>query len=176
MTTRTKIDVQVRALSMEFGDTLVVFSRLNAHQITKANYSIVNPRSNFLKDIVNHSRAKSDSSNLSWTQQKAETDSTHKMSNPNRVGQLKPRSEFDISPLRSPPIELKPLPDHLKYAYLDNAHQFPVIIANNLYREILMEEEARPIRQQQRRLNPTILDVIKKEVTKLLATRIIYPI
>ncbi|RDX97750.1 Retrovirus-related Pol polyprotein from transposon opus, partial [Mucuna pruriens] len=28
---------------------------------------------------------------------------------------------------------------------------------------ILMEEEAYPIRQQQRRLNPTILDVVKKE-------------
>ncbi|RDX82545.1 hypothetical protein CR513_36633, partial [Mucuna pruriens] len=41
---------------------------------------------------------------------------------------------------------------------------------------ILMEEEARPIRQQKRRLNPTILDVVKKEVTKLLAAGIIYPI
>ncbi|RDX81094.1 Retrovirus-related Pol polyprotein from transposon opus, partial [Mucuna pruriens] len=39
-----------------------------------------------------------------------------------------------------------------------------------------MEEEIKPIRQQQRILNQTILDVIKKEVTKLLATRIIYPI
>ncbi|RDX76395.1 Retrovirus-related Pol polyprotein from transposon opus, partial [Mucuna pruriens] len=41
---------------------------------------------------------------------------------------------------------------------------------------ILMEEAAKPIRQQQRRLNPTILDVAKKEVTKLLAVGIIYPI
>ncbi|RDY03754.1 Retrovirus-related Pol polyprotein from transposon 17.6, partial [Mucuna pruriens] len=39
---------------------------------------------------------------------------------------------------------------------------------------ILMEEESKPIRQQQRRMNPTILDVVKKEVTKLLATGIIY--
>ncbi|RDY00061.1 Retrovirus-related Pol polyprotein from transposon 17.6, partial [Mucuna pruriens] len=39
-----------------------------------------------------------------------------------------------------------------------------------------MEEEAQPIRQQQRRLNPTILDVVKKEVIKLLDIRIIYPI
>ncbi|RDX77415.1 Retrovirus-related Pol polyprotein, partial [Mucuna pruriens] len=39
-----------------------------------------------------------------------------------------------------------------------------------------MEEEARPIRQQQRRLNPTILDVVKKEVTKLIAVGIIYTI
>ncbi|RDX82243.1 hypothetical protein CR513_37003, partial [Mucuna pruriens] len=42
--------------------------------------------------------------------------------------------------------------------------------------KILMEEEFKPIRQQQRRLNPTILDVVKKEVTKLLAVGIIYPI
>ncbi|RDX98893.1 hypothetical protein CR513_18135, partial [Mucuna pruriens] len=41
---------------------------------------------------------------------------------------------------------------------------------------ILMEEEVKPIRQQQRRLNPTLLDVVKKEVTKLLAVGIIYPI
>ncbi|RDX84547.1 Retrovirus-related Pol polyprotein, partial [Mucuna pruriens] len=41
---------------------------------------------------------------------------------------------------------------------------------------ILMEEEIKSIRQQQRRLNPTILDVVKKEVTKLLAAGIIYPI
>ncbi|RDX94455.1 Retrovirus-related Pol polyprotein, partial [Mucuna pruriens] len=39
-----------------------------------------------------------------------------------------------------------------------------------------MEEEAKPIRQQQRRMNLTILDVVKKEVTKLLTAGIIYPI
>ncbi|RDX71152.1 Retrovirus-related Pol polyprotein from transposon 17.6, partial [Mucuna pruriens] len=39
-----------------------------------------------------------------------------------------------------------------------------------------MEAKIRPIRKQQRRLNLTILDVVKKEVTKLLATGIIYPI
>ncbi|RDX98437.1 Retrovirus-related Pol polyprotein, partial [Mucuna pruriens] len=39
-----------------------------------------------------------------------------------------------------------------------------------------MEEEAKPIRQQQGRMNPTILDLVKKEVTKLLAARIICPI
>ncbi|RDX83329.1 hypothetical protein CR513_35770, partial [Mucuna pruriens] len=39
-----------------------------------------------------------------------------------------------------------------------------------------MEEEAKPIRQQQRRMNSTILDVFKKEVTKQLVVGIIYPI
>ncbi|RDX63566.1 hypothetical protein CR513_57981, partial [Mucuna pruriens] len=127
----------------------------------------------------------------------------------NQVDQTVPRPIGEVSPLK-PPIELKPLPDHLKYAYLGGEQQFPVIIASNLHQEqkekllqvlrqhkkaigwklsdlprinpsiymhrILMEEEARPVRQQQRRLNPTILDVVKKEVTKLLAAGIIYPI
>ncbi|RDX74353.1 Retrovirus-related Pol polyprotein, partial [Mucuna pruriens] len=39
-----------------------------------------------------------------------------------------------------------------------------------------MEEEVKPIRQQQRRLSLTLLDVVKKEITKLLAAGIIYPI
>ncbi|RDX79157.1 Retrovirus-related Pol polyprotein, partial [Mucuna pruriens] len=41
---------------------------------------------------------------------------------------------------------------------------------------ILIEAKTRPIRQQQRRLSLTILDVVKKEVTKLLAVGIIHPI
>ncbi|RDX73345.1 hypothetical protein CR513_47062, partial [Mucuna pruriens] len=32
-------------------------------------------------------------------------------------------------------MELKPLPNHLKYAYLDKEQQLPVIIANNLHQE-----------------------------------------
>ncbi|RDY04727.1 Retrovirus-related Pol polyprotein from transposon opus, partial [Mucuna pruriens] len=121
---------------------------------------------------------------------------------------LNPIHENSSSP--PPSLELKPLPIHLKYAYLDNEQQFLVIIANNLHREqenkllntfrqhkkaigwklsdlpnknpsicmhrIFMEEEFKPIRQQQRRLNLIILDVVKKEVTKLLAVGIIYPI
>ena len=41
---------------------------------------------------------------------------------------------------------------------------------------ILLEDGAKPVRQPQRRLNPVILDVVKKEVTKLLQAEIIYPI
>ncbi|RDX71352.1 hypothetical protein CR513_49318, partial [Mucuna pruriens] len=32
-------------------------------------------------------------------------------------------------------MELKSLPNHLKYAYLDNEQQLSVIIANNLHQE-----------------------------------------
>ncbi|XP_072073982.1 uncharacterized protein [Arachis hypogaea] len=107
-------------------------------------------------------------------------------------------------------LELKPLPPHLKYSYLDEAHKFPVIIAREVNPQqeekllrvlrknkraigwsladlvgispqvcehrIFLEEGARPVRQPQRRLNPTILEVVKKEVTRLLEADIIYPI
>ncbi|KAL4344000.1 hypothetical protein AHAS_Ahas11G0134600 [Arachis hypogaea] len=93
--------------------------------------------------------------------------------------------------------ELKPLPSHLKYAFLEDNQKFPVIIASELSSEeeeklldvlrkykktigwsladivgidprkcmhrIFLQEGARPVRQPQRRLNPTILDVVKKE-------------
>ncbi|RDX93570.1 Retrovirus-related Pol polyprotein from transposon 17.6, partial [Mucuna pruriens] len=134
----------------------------------------------------------------------------HLVPSPSQVGQTNPKSLTENSSSPPLPMELKPLPNHLKYAYLDSKQQLPVIIANNLHQEqedkllevlrqhkkaigwklsdlpsintsicmhrILMEEEIKPIRQQQRRLNPIILDVVKKEVTKLLAVGIIYPI
>lgn len=42
--------------------------------------------------------------------------------------------------------------------------------------KILLEERVKQVRQPQRRLNPQILDVVKKEVTKLLQVGIIYTI
>ncbi|XP_042387425.1 uncharacterized protein LOC121979502 [Zingiber officinale] len=41
---------------------------------------------------------------------------------------------------------------------------------------ILLEDDAKLVQQPQRRLNPIILDVVKKEVVKLLQAGIIYPI
>ncbi|XP_050889274.1 uncharacterized protein LOC127094489 [Lathyrus oleraceus] len=42
--------------------------------------------------------------------------------------------------------------------------------------KILPEDGAKTVRHPQRRLNPLILDVVKKEVTKLLQAGVIYPI
>nr|GEZ95254.1 reverse transcriptase domain-containing protein [Tanacetum cinerariifolium] len=80
---------------------------------------------------------------------------------------------------------LPPLPNHdqylpsfkkeLKYAFLEGDNKLPVIIAKELGDEdktalikILMEEDYKPAIQHQRRVNPKIYDVIKKEVEKLL--------
>ena len=48
----------------------------------------------------------------------------------------------------------------------------PTIFTHKIYRE----EDAKPSRQMQRRLNPNIKEVVRKEVFKLLDVGIIYPI
>ncbi|GKB33648.1 reverse transcriptase domain-containing protein [Tanacetum coccineum] len=109
-----------------------------------------------------------------------------------------------------PELELKDLPPHLEYAFLEGTDKLPVIIAKDLKDEdktallkvlrshkraiawkmsdingiypkfcthkILMEENVKPTVQHQRRVNPKIHEVIKKEVIKLLETGLIYPI
>ncbi|GKF21858.1 reverse transcriptase domain-containing protein, partial [Tanacetum coccineum] len=109
-----------------------------------------------------------------------------------------------------PGLELKDLPSHLEYAYLEGNDKLPVIIAKCLKddekesilkvlkshkwviawkitdikgidprfctHKILMEEDYKPAVQSQRRVNPKIHEVIKKEVIKLLDAEMIYPI
>jgi hypothetical protein len=45
---------------------------------------------------------------------------------PDNLGKLPPTKE-------DPSFELKPLPDDLKYAYLDENNIYPVIISANLF-------------------------------------------
>ncbi|GJW48373.1 hypothetical protein Tco_0080019 [Tanacetum coccineum] len=74
-----------------------------------------------------------------------------------------------------PEVELKELPPHLEYAFLervDNKGVSPEFCTH----KILMEEDYEPSVQSQRRVNPKIHDVIKKEVEKLLDAGLIYPI
>ncbi|GKD01498.1 reverse transcriptase domain-containing protein, partial [Tanacetum coccineum] len=101
-------------------------------------------------------------------------------------------------------VELKDLPSYLEYAFLEGDDKLHVIIAKDLKDEekaalikvlkshkrsdikgvdlefcthkILMEEDYEPTVQSQRRVNPKIHDVIKKEVEKLLDAGLIYPI
>ena len=107
-------------------------------------------------------------------------------------------------------IDLKPLPMELKYAYLEDHEQCPVVISALLStaqedsllqvlkqnkkalgwrifylkgispavctHHIYLEEEAKSVRQPQRRLNPHMQEVVSAEVLKLLQAGIIYPI
>ena len=99
-------------------------------------------------------------------------------------------------------IDLKPLPMELKYAYLEDHEQCPVVISALLNpaqedsllqvlkqnkkslgwiisdlkgispavctHHIYLEEEAKSVRQPQRRLNPQMQEVVRAEVLKLL--------
>nr|GEV53940.1 DNA-directed DNA polymerase [Tanacetum cinerariifolium] len=109
-----------------------------------------------------------------------------------------------------PELELKELPSHLEYVFLEDSNKLPVIIAKNLTinekealinvlnshkraiawkisdikgidlrfctHKILMEDDYKLAIQSQRRVNPKIHDLIKKEFIKLLDAGMIYPI
>ncbi|GJS68967.1 reverse transcriptase domain-containing protein [Tanacetum coccineum] len=114
---------------------------------------------------------------------------------------LEPKDEI-------PEVELKELPPHLEYAFLEENNKLPVIISKDLSQDektslinvlknqkqaiawklsdirgidpefcshkILLEDDYEPSVQHQRRVNPKIHDVIKKEVEKLLDAGLIY--
>ncbi|CAL9006232.1 unnamed protein product [Prunus brigantina] len=114
------------------------------------------------------------------------------------------------SVIRAPTLELKPLPNHLKYVFLGDKETLPVIVSSSLtameeeklvrvlqkyktaigwtladikgispttcMHRILLEEGAKPTREAQRRLNPPMMEVVKKEIIKLLDCGVIYPI
>nr|GEX27951.1 DNA-directed DNA polymerase [Tanacetum cinerariifolium] len=75
-------------------------------------------------------------------------------------------------------VKLKDLPHHLEYAFLEGDKKLPVIIAKELRSEekAALIKDYKPTVQHQRRVDPKIHDVIKKEVEKLLDAGLIYPI
>ncbi|GJY13390.1 reverse transcriptase domain-containing protein [Tanacetum coccineum] len=95
-----------------------------------------------------------------------------------------------------PELELKDLPSHLEYAFLEDEEKERLIKVLKSHKQaiawklsdikgidpqfcthkILMEDDFKPAVQHQRRVNPKIHEVIKKEVVKLLDAGLIYPI
>ncbi|CAM8914073.1 unnamed protein product [Rhodiola kirilowii] len=112
--------------------------------------------------------------------------------------------------MQAPEIELKPLPEHLKYAFLRENSTLPVMIKSGLEADqerrlvkvlrqhklaigwtladlrgvspavcmhrILLEDGAKPSREPQRRLNPIMMEIVQKEIQKLLDADVIYQI
>nr|GEV79319.1 reverse transcriptase domain-containing protein [Tanacetum cinerariifolium] len=77
-----------------------------------------------------------------------------------------------------PEVELKDLPPTPEYAFLEGDNKLPVIIVKELgddEKSALIKDYKLAV-QHQRRVNPKIYDVIKKEVEKLLDAGLIYPI
>ncbi|RDY12779.1 hypothetical protein CR513_02376, partial [Mucuna pruriens] len=126
MTARTKIDVYARTLLMEFEDTFVKFNSFEALKHPAEDNSIFS-----IDSIV----GSFDSNKKESQQAEAESDSGHSSPLSDRVDQSTPSTQENYVSPQPQTIELKSLPEHLKYAYLGDNQQFPVIIANNLSRE-----------------------------------------
>ncbi|GJU11976.1 reverse transcriptase domain-containing protein [Tanacetum coccineum] len=75
-----------------------------------------------------------------------------------------------------PDLELKDLPPHLEYAFLEGTSKLPGIDPNFCTYKILMKDDFKPAIQHQRRVNPKIHEVIQAEVIKLLDGGLVYPI
>ena len=117
----------------------------------------------------------------------------------------------DLMPFpKKPTLELKELPKNLRYEFLDEDMNRPVIVSATLNQKetdqllevlrrypsalgykisdlkgispsvcmhrILLEEDSKPSREHQRRINPIMSAVVKTEVLKLLEAGIIYQI
>ncbi|KAM1787839.1 hypothetical protein ACFX11_038202 [Malus domestica] len=117
---------------------------------------------------------------------------------------------FNEEVLEAPTLELKPLPDHLKYVFLGDDETLPVIVSSSLMiheeeklvrvlrehktamgwtladirgispttcmHRILLEKGTKPSREAQCLLNPPMMEVMKKEIIKLLDCGGFYPI
>ncbi|RYR25603.1 hypothetical protein Ahy_B02g059415 isoform A [Arachis hypogaea] len=203
-TSKFKLDAFTGTYSFEVGDKTMKFNLEEAMKHPPKEHSVF--RCDVIDEVVAEVRKKDhdklcypiveEMDNQEGEQEKVVENELHELDK--KEPQLEAKSE------------LKPLPSHLKYAFLEDKQRFPVIIASELSSEeegklldvlrkykkaigwrladivgidprkcmhrIFLQDGARPVRQPQRRLNPTILDVVKKEVTRLLDAGIIYPI
>nr|GFB32802.1 reverse transcriptase domain-containing protein [Tanacetum cinerariifolium] len=93
---------------------------------------------------------------------------------------IKPKTQAEED--EPPEVKLKELPRHLEYAFLADNGKWPKLTdikgidPEFCSHKILLEEDYSPKVQSQRRVNPKIHNVIKKEVEKLLDAGLIYPI
>nr|XP_027120412.1 uncharacterized protein LOC113737367 [Coffea arabica] len=230
-TARTKIDVNEGTLSMEFDGKIVNFNIFDAMKYpneTNSVYalSVVEPlvQEIFELDGVDAlAVALAKHLELGATPDVELSDELYRAVGAlHSLPPLSPRYELTSlfvpetqakllpSIVQAPELELKPLPKHLKYAFLGDNETLPVIISAHLsprqeddlirllrdhkeaigwsvadikgispslcMHQIRLEEDAKPVRQAQRRLNPLMMEVVKKEILKLLEVGIIFAI
>ncbi|KAG7578965.1 Ribonuclease H-like superfamily [Arabidopsis thaliana x Arabidopsis arenosa] len=154
-----------------------------------------------------HSTTRRDGPPNSNSEEVQGADSTSKLDDTSRWPS--PTSD-DWSELKAPKVDLKPLPQGLRYAFLGTNSTYPVIINAALnddevnlllselrkYRKAIgyslsdikgispslcnhrihLENESYSSIEPQRRLNPNLKEVVKKEILKLLDADVIYPI
>ncbi|KNA04432.1 hypothetical protein SOVF_199860, partial [Spinacia oleracea] len=155
-TARTKIDVHSGCLTMEFDGSLVEFNIYDSMKFPRDDHScysidVIDSYSQDVFDIggedslqvaLEHSLEGNDveyvlSANLQETVQALEEHVTFPLV-PSFVGPLPltiPPGKLLPSILQAPVVELKSLPEHLKYAFLGDGDTLPVIISSKLSQE-----------------------------------------
>ncbi|XP_020418036.1 uncharacterized protein LOC109948741 [Prunus persica] len=228
-TARTKIDVYEGTLTMAFDEETVEFKVFDALKYPNDDHACfsMDVLERMVQETFNASQEETPLERALIQSPKTvnEEGNTAVLEAVNMLEALPPQrgkinSIFEPLPLstnklvpsivKAPQVELKPLPENLKYAYLGDEKTLPVIIASNLsaseedklirvlrehktalgwtiadirgisptkcMHRIFLEGESKPTREAQRRLNPVMKEVVKKEVLKLLDVGIIYPI
>ncbi|XP_075475656.1 uncharacterized protein LOC142508733 [Primulina tabacum] len=221
-TTRTKIDVEEGTLSVEFDGEIPKFSIFDAMKYPNENHSICSI--DIVDSIVQecfeetyeidsfHMQAQLEvEGDIAEAREISETDEESQTVVPNlEIKILIPHKKLLSSVLQAPKLELKDLPDHLKYIYLGDNDTLPVIISKRLTEDqedrlttilkehktaigwtladikginpsicmhrIRLEDDAKSVREFQRKLNPVMKEVVMKEILKILDEGIIYPI
>ncbi|XP_023743058.2 uncharacterized protein LOC111891222 [Lactuca sativa] len=218
-TARTKIDVYNGTLSMELDGEVINFNIYEAMRypgdVHCINFvDIIQPFTEKCFELTNHDLLELvlsrnfDSKSVKEIAENFKLDEelleiVESMEEKKKIrydnGNVKlPISDTKLLPsvVQTPKLELKTLPDHLKYAYLGEEKTLPVIISNKLsiveedelvtllkkyekaigwtiadikglspslcMHKILMEEDFKPTREAQRRLNPPMMEVVKK--------------
>ncbi|XP_022854906.1 uncharacterized protein LOC111376190 [Olea europaea var. sylvestris] len=210
-TARTKIDVHDGILTMEFDGEIIRFNIFEAMRLlVQKVFELSN------EDALDTTLIKSiDANNLTELSKNLQVckDVVETVASLESLPSIPPRYDLSYiilsiskekllpSVMQAPTLELKPLPEHLKYVYLGEGKTLPVIIAKNLttlqedrlirvlkeykiaidwtivdikglsssmcIHWILLKDGAKPSREAKRRLNPLMMEVVKKEILKL---------
>ncbi|KAI3748436.1 hypothetical protein L6452_11499 [Arctium lappa] len=234
-TSKTKIDVHDGNLTMEFDGEIIKFNIYDAMRYPSDVSSlcfvdIIESLSDTMYDLSNDDvlevildRDLTNGSLKKLAQEYKLDDDFEELVSWMEQGQA-PKPRYEVSKIelplshtrllpsveQAPELELKTLPNHLKYVYLGDKETLPVIISSTLspkeegeligvmkehkraigwtiadikglspslcQHKILLEDEYKPFRDAQRRLNPPMMEVVKKEILKLLDADMIYPI
>ncbi|KAA3480662.1 Retrovirus-related Pol polyprotein from transposon 17.6 [Gossypium australe] len=164
---RTLINVQKGELTMRVTDQQLTFNVFNAMKCADTNKKChaIKIVDIIIQEEFNGSRRSFESLNLSDLFFKP------------------PQPSIEVPPT----LELKSLSVHLKYAYLGDNNKLPIalgwtiadikgIIPAICMHKILLEDCHGKSIEQQRKLNPIMKEVVKKEIIKWLDAGIIYPI
>ncbi|CAN6547325.1 unnamed protein product [Malus baccata var. baccata] len=236
-TAHTKIDVFKGTLTMEFDEDVINFNIYESIQYPKDDHSCFSIN-DYLDSLERDPLETTIVHRMGLNKPKATNEHTHDKNDdayavpPSaKIGEMvaaleslpqhlgKPHNPVPIlvstnkllpSVIQAPVLELKSLPDHLKYVFLGDDETLPIIVSSSLtaleeekliqvlkehktaigwtlvdikgispttcMHRILLEEGAKPTREAQRRLNPPKMEVVKKEIIKLLDCGVIYPI